>query len=63
VALTLHDVAGRCLATLFEGERPAGEHSFRWDRLAGERPLASGVYFVRAAAGGEVRAAKLLIEQ
>ena len=63
VEITLHDVTGRCLQTLFEGTRPAGEHSFRWHRLAGERPLASGVYFVRAAAGGEVRSAKLLIEQ
>jgi YVTN family beta-propeller protein len=63
VVLTLHDVSGRSLGTLFAGERPRGVHTFRWNRLAGDwGSLASGVYFVRAAAGGEVRATKLMVE-
>jgi len=64
VALTLHDVSGRSLGTLFEGEQRAGEHAFRWNRLAGEwRSLAAGVYFVRATAGEEVQATKLMLSR
>ncbi len=64
VVLTLHDVAGRSLGTLFAGQRSAGEHAFRWNRRAGDwRSLASGVYFVRATSGAEVRATKLMVER
>jgi hypothetical protein len=48
VLLTVHDVAGRTVATLCRGAFPAGRHAVRWEgRDARGRPLAAGVYFVR----------------
>jgi hypothetical protein len=41
--LTVHDVAGRLLATLNDGELTAGEHQFEW-AAAGAEPA---VYFIR----------------
>jgi hypothetical protein len=43
VSLQLHDVAGRVVKTLDEGDRPAGEHRVRLDAQG----LAPGVYFYR----------------
>jgi hypothetical protein len=63
IVLTLHDVAGRSLGTLFAGERAAGEHTFRWHRSAGDlRSLPSGVYLVQVAAGSQMRSTKLMLE-
>jgi hypothetical protein len=41
VRVTLCDVAGRKLATLFDGERPPGTHTVRLDASA----LRAGIYF------------------
>jgi YVTN family beta-propeller protein len=63
VTITLHDVAGRRLRTLFQGEQAAGEHVLRFGRDTGRaRDLPPGVYFVRAETRGEVRSAKLVID-
>ncbi|MFH1680418.1 MAG: glucoamylase family protein [Candidatus Eisenbacteria bacterium] len=62
VRLTVHDVRGRFLATLADIRRPAGDHSVPWDgRIAGGTEAASGAYFVRLEAGGEVLTRKLLL--
>jgi hypothetical protein len=46
--LRLFDVAGRRVATLLEGDRPAGSARLRWDgRSAGGSPVAAGMYFAR----------------
>jgi hypothetical protein len=51
VTLTVHDMLGRPVATLYEGIRGEGVHSFEWN--AGDR--ASGMYFYRLTAVDLVR--------
>jgi len=55
---TVHDVGGRLVATLLEGDVPAGPHEIVW---APGPELATGVYFVRLALGGEVATTKLVV--
>jgi hypothetical protein len=53
VELTIHDVQGRRVRTLFAASGVEGVHTVRWDgRDESGRPLASGVYFVRLARDG-----------
>ncbi len=53
VRLTVHDLRGRLVATLADGDLPAGAHALTWrgDDAVG-RPVASGVYLLRLAADG-----------
>jgi hypothetical protein len=64
VRLTVHDVSGRQVATLFDGERPAGWHSVTWDghRDSGGR-MAAGVYFVRITGEGQTRVQRMIVMQ
>ena len=48
VRIVVLDVQGRTIATLVDGERPAGRHDVRWEAAA--EP--AGVYFVRLEAEG-----------
>ena len=52
IELSLYDLAGRKVATLARGPRPAGRYEVRWDGRgpAGSR-LASGVYLYRLQSG------------
>jgi len=62
VDLRVFDVSGRLVTTLVDGERRnAGRHEFAWDGTD-ERgvPVAAGVYFARADAGGSVSSAKMI---
>jgi len=62
VQLTVHDVAGRRVATLVDGELAGGEQRVVWDgRGQGGAEMASGAYFVRLRTGGGVRASKVLL--
>ncbi len=55
VRLTVHDLTGRSLATVVNGDQAAGDHSQRWKTMdRNGRPLPAGVYFARLAASGEV---------
>lgn len=54
VLLTIHDLAGRRVATLESGERAAGPHRSPWDgRDAARTPLPPGVYLASLQAGAE----------
>jgi hypothetical protein len=55
VSLSVHDVAGRRLATLADSRLEAGAHEARWDGLdaLGQR-VPAGVYFATLRAGGRV---------
>lgn len=54
-AVEVYDVAGRLVARLFDGVVRNGFEEVRWDaREAGGERAASGVYFIRMEAGGEV---------
>jgi hypothetical protein len=62
VQLSVHDVAGRKVATVLDEVRPAGEHAVRWtarDRRG--RPLASGLYLVRMVSPGGVDRSKIVL--
>jgi hypothetical protein len=51
--LTVHDIAGRRVATLLDTHLTAGEHNLEWDgRGSGGEKLASGVYFINLTARG-----------
>ena len=56
LSLTLHDVRGRRVATLLEGERPPG--SYRVLMEGGDLP--AGVYFYRLEAAGRTRTGRIL---
>jgi len=45
--VTVHDLAGRRVATLLEENLPAGSHPVAWDGRSNGRAAAAGVYFLR----------------
>ena len=47
VQLSVFDVAGRKVATLIDGFKPAGEHEIAWDGRSDSGRAASGFYFAR----------------
>lgn len=57
VTLTVFDMVGHTVATLAEGERPAGYHRVTFDAAG----LASGVYFYRLLAGEFVDTRRLVV--
>ena len=62
IGLYVYDLAGRRIATLFQGNKKAGTHSLIWDGtdgLGGGVP--SGVYICRLNIGASFKAEKLLI--
>jgi hypothetical protein len=62
VTLTVHDVAGRRVATLLDAELPAGMHAIDWTPRSGEgTELAPGVYFARLASGTETASTRIVI--
>ncbi len=63
VTLRIHDLSGRVVRTLVAGEaQPAGPHARRWDgRDDAGRPLPSGSYLVRVAAGGTAEACRVVL--
>jgi hypothetical protein len=59
--LAVYNAAGRHVATLVDELVAAGPHVAAWEGRDGAgRPVASGVYYVRLQAAGEVRTQKLL---
>ncbi|MCK4413553.1 MAG: right-handed parallel beta-helix repeat-containing protein [Candidatus Eisenbacteria sp.] len=61
VDLSVYDVSGRRLRILASGSRVAGQHVLTWNgRDDGKRSLASGIYFLRLAAG-EVHQTRRLV--
>jgi hypothetical protein len=58
VELSLWDVAGRQVASLWRGELEAGEHTLRWGKAS---ELASGVYFLRLRAGSQQASRSVLV--
>jgi flagellar hook assembly protein FlgD len=62
VELKVYDVTGREVRRLVQGAMPAGRHRAAWDGKdsRGAR-VASGVYWFRLKAAGEVREARALL--
>jgi M6 family metalloprotease-like protein len=62
VKLEIYDLLGQRVRSLAEGELIPGLHQRLWDgRDQGGRPVASGVYFCRLRAGGQVFSQRLLL--
>ncbi|RPI02091.1 MAG: CHRD domain-containing protein [Ignavibacteriae bacterium] len=57
LSLRVYDLLGRTVATLFDGEQPAGQYHFEFDGHA----LASGLYFYRLSTGHFSQARKMLL--
>lgn len=62
VSITVYNVHGARVATLFKGERTAGAYSVIWDGRTDDAALAaSGVYFARIDQNGIMRTKKMLL--
>ena len=62
VDVTVHDLSGRRVATLFRGELPAGSREFSWRGTLDRGGAAvDGVYFLRLAANGRIVSRKVVV--
>ncbi|UCG53027.1 MAG: T9SS type A sorting domain-containing protein [Candidatus Latescibacterota bacterium] len=62
VNLRIYDAKGRLVDTLVNDTKSAGEHISTWaGRDASGSPVASGVYFVRLEASGQVQTQKIVL--
>ena len=57
VTAQVYNVLGQVVATLADGHMNAGYHTLTWDASS----IASGMYFVKVAAGSEVAVQKLML--
>jgi hypothetical protein len=57
VTLSIYNIMGQKVATLFDGEQQAGEHKVVWD--AGD--VTSGVYFGRLEAGTKAQSMRMIL--
>jgi hypothetical protein len=57
VQISVYDILGREVATLVQGQRPAGSHTVAFDASL----LPGGVYFARLIAGGAIHTLKMLL--
>jgi hypothetical protein len=57
VTVSIYDLAGRKVASLFDGAQNAGEHTLIWDAQA----FPSGIYFVRLTAGSQSQDRKIIL--
>jgi outer membrane protein assembly factor BamB len=61
-SVRIYDASGRRVRDLFSGVSPGGAHGVAWDGTSnGGDLVASGVYFVRLEAGGEVATRKVAL--
>jgi hypothetical protein len=61
IDLEVFDTAGRRVATVDSGSRPAGHHELRWNRRDGSgKALSAGVYYGRLRAGDGSRVTRLV---
>lgn len=58
VVITVHDLVGRAVATLIDGEVPAGRHSVKWQRGAS---ASAGVYFARIRVAGQTLVQRVVV--
>ena len=62
VEVRLHDVSGRLISTIADGEFLAGYHVATWDGMADDgQKVASGLYFVSVRTAGRTNSLKLVV--
>jgi hypothetical protein len=60
--VVLHDVSGRLVRTIARGEWAAGQHFATWDGRDDQgNVVASGIYFLRVSAAGNVTSQNLVV--
>ena len=57
IEVCVYNILGQKVATIAEGEKPAGEYSVTWDAAR----LPSGIYFARLKSGQDAHTVKLLL--
>jgi hypothetical protein len=61
VTARVYSVAGKLVATVYDGRLPEGGETLIWDGMDDTgRPIASGVYFARVESSGDVLTSKLV---
>lgn len=64
VSVKVYDVLGTYVATLFEGEKAAGQHTAVWNgKAANGSSAASGLYFCTVSAGQNSRTIKMMLNK
>jgi hypothetical protein len=58
--LTVHDIQGRQVAVLADGDYPAGAHVVKWNTVGSSRP-APGLYFVKLQSTDGVRIQRVVL--
>jgi hypothetical protein len=62
ISISIYDLMGRLVKTLFEGEQMGGWYEITWNGMLGERKIASaGMYFYKIKAGKEIRTGKITL--
>jgi hypothetical protein len=62
VSISIYDLMGRLVITLFEGEQMGGWYEITWDGLFDDRKIAAaGMYFYKITAGNEVKTSKITL--
>jgi hypothetical protein len=61
VLVTVHDIAGRRLATVVDAVLEPGHHAVRWDGAADGGKAAAGTYFFTVSAGGVRQSVKAVL--
>jgi hypothetical protein len=46
LTLTIYDILGRQIETIFKGELKAGKYTFQWSIESNRKPIESGIYFI-----------------
>jgi len=59
--VTVHDVQGRQVAVLAEGEYTAGRHVAKWDAFGSSQRTSPGLYFVRLQSPDGVRIQRVVM--
>jgi flagellar hook assembly protein FlgD len=62
VHLAVYNIAGQKVATVVDGEQPAGQHCVTWNsRDDRGRKISTGVYLYRMDYGGQSRTRRLVV--
>lgn len=57
MALTIHNILGQKIATIFDGPQQAGFHTIRWDANS----FPSGIYFTQLKSGNDIKTIKMVL--
>ena len=62
VSLKVYNVRGQLVATLFDGTRGPGYHTFQWDGVNNRgQTVSSGIYFAHMMSGKAVMTRKMVM--